>query len=45
MFDPCITHQINQGLGGDARPFFMVRPAGRTHFGVKVPYGPGKGNR
>ncbi|SOT39120.1 hypothetical protein F01_190146 [Burkholderia cenocepacia] len=23
--------------------FFLVRPAGRTHLGVKVPYTPGKG--
>ncbi|SPA15073.1 hypothetical protein CBM2633_A50729 [Cupriavidus taiwanensis] len=23
--------------------FFVVRPAGRTHLGVKVPYTPGKG--
>ena len=25
------------------RPFFLVRPAGRTHLEVKVLYTPGKG--
>ncbi len=26
-----------------AKPFFCVRPAGRTHWEVKVLYSPGKG--
>ena len=26
-----------------ARPFILVRPAGRTHLEVKVLYSPGKG--
>ena len=28
---------------GRAGGFLLVRPAGRTHLGVRVPYTPGKG--
>jgi hypothetical protein len=37
--------QKNEWWEGGAmrRLLFLVRPAGRTHFGVEVPYTPGKG--
>jgi hypothetical protein len=34
-----------KGRATAAFNFFVVRPAGRTHLGMKVPYAPGKGKR
>jgi len=31
------------GIRNGFRLFYLVRPAGRTHLGVQVPYTPGKG--
>ena len=46
MFESCRPdHKENKGLDVKSRPFFHVRPAGRTHLEVQVLYALDRGKR